>query len=390
MFRTLSSRLKSAVVEQQRSGRYRFLEPNSAAQDREITIADQTLVNFCSNDYLGFANHPAIKLAATKAISEYGVGSGAAQLLSGRHECHESLEATLVEYTGYEAALIYSSGYLANLGLVTALVSRHDTVHQDKLNHASIIDAVRLSGAKSKRYAHVDTASLRTNLERTAGAQQWIITDSVFSMDGDIAPVPKIVKLAAAHNATAIIDDAHGFGTIGSGRGVAKHFNLDPKALPIVVVTFGKALGTQGAAVLGSRELISFLIQSSRTFIYDTAMPPAIAAATERAIELISSDKSHIAALESNISLFRKLSLHAGLPLTKSETPIQPIILGDEPITMRAAAHLRKAGLYVRAVRPPTVPHGRSRLRVCLTSSHTRHDIERLVLGLEKFFADEN
>ena len=386
---SLSSLLNSAADKYRHGGRHRFLEANTSAQSSRINIADQTLINFCSNDYLGLANHPAVKDAATQAINSYGVGSGAAQLLSGRHACHGSLETRLAAFLGYEAAIVYSSGYLANLGLISALVSRHDIVHQDKLNHASLIDAVKLSGATTRRYPHADIIALEQNLHRYQDKRQWIVTDSVFSMDGDVAPLAAISELAQRYNAILIVDDAHGFGVIGKGRGVARHTDLDSNQLPIQMVTFGKALGTQGAAVIGSRALIDYLIQSSRTFIYDTAMPPAIAAATEQALDLIDNDPRLVTHLEENIALFQRLCEAADIPLNGSETPIQPLVLGTETRALKAAEFLRKNGIYVRAVRPPTVPPGSSRLRHCLSSAHSKEDIEKLVANLHKFYRDE-
>ena len=389
MSESLSSLLLSAAEKSQRSGRHRFLETNSSAQSSNITVAGRALTNFCSNDYLGLANHPLVKSAAVEAISHYGLGSGAAQLLSGRHACHDSLETHLAAFMGFEAALIYSSGYLANLGLISALVSRHDVVHQDKLNHASLIDAVKLSGAGTHRYPHQDIQTLEANLHRNREKRQWIVTDAVFSMDGDVAPLQEISGLASQYNATLIVDDAHGFGVLGNGHGTGAELGLSTEKIPITMVTFGKALGTQGAAVLGSRALIDFLIQSSRTFIYDTAMPPAIAAATEKALELIENQAELLMQLRKNIALFRQRCSAAGIPLEESNTPIQPLILGEESVALRAAAYLRDEGIYVRAVRPPTVPAGSSRLRICLTSAHTPEQIEKLVTSLQAILRDE-
>ena len=385
----LAPHLQAEIDKFRATGRYRYLENNSAAQDVRIVIGGREYLNFCSNDYLGLCNHEVLKEAAIEATKTYGVGAGAAQLLSGRHELHSQLEIALADFTGYDAALLFSSGYLANIGLITALVSRHDVVHQDKLNHASLIDAIKMSGAVSRRYAHLNLQQLEKGLTEHNERKQWIVTDSVFSMDGDIASLDGISELAYRHSAELIIDDAHGIGVLAAGRGARAHFELPQERLPVAVVTFGKALGTQGAAVLGSKSLVEYLVQVSRTYIFDTAPPPLIAAATLAAVNLIREDGEYVQRLNRNIKTFKNACEGAGIPPSGSETPIQPVVLGDDITALRAAEYLREQGFYLRAVRPPTVPKNTARLRICISAAHQDQDIERLVNHVAKFLQDE-
>lgn len=373
----LDQQLRRKIAHAQRANRYRTLEPIDSSQGRSVIVDNERLLNFSSNDYLGLANHESVRTHACDAIQRYGVGSGASALLSGRSVVHDELEQRLAAFMHAEAALLYSSGYLANLGTIAALIGRHDHVYQDRLNHASLIDAVTLSRAHSHRYQHADANDLRQQLSNTAGQRNWIISDTVFSMDGDIAPLPELARLAGEFDATLIGDDAHGIGVLGAGRGAAVEFGLPADALPIHIVTFGKALGTAGAAVVGSAALIDTLIQSSRTFIYDTSPPPAIAAATLAALELIAADPAIVARLQSNIAYFKART--ADLPLLNSATPIQAFMVGEEAAALRLAETLRNKGVYVRAIRPPTVPVGTARLRLCLSAAHTHADLDRLV-----------
>lgn len=378
----LEARLRARITQVHRSDRYRTLEPIASSQGRCIELDGNTLINFCSNDYLGLAGHDSLRSSAHAAIDRFGVGTGASALLSGRSVVHAELERRLASFMHAEAALLFSSGYLANLGTLSALIGRHDQVFQDRLNHASLIDAVTLSRAKSHRYRHADTADLRRQIESAAARQKWIITDTVFSMDGDIAPLSDLAAVAEEFDATLIGDDAHGFGVLGDGRGAAVECSLRPHELPVHIVTFGKALGTAGAAVVGSAALIDALIQSSRTFIYDTAPPPAIAAATLAALDVIENDNTIIAQLKSNIAYFK--SLAGDLPLLPSSTPIQAYMVGDDRVALNIAKALRESGVYVRAIRPPTVPAGTARLRICLSAAHTHDDLERFVSSLHE------
>jgi len=377
---TLELQLHAAIARAREENRHRTLEPISSAQGRTVEFGSDSLINFCSNDYLALASDPRVRDAACEAVSRYGVGSGASALLSGRSTVHAELERRVAAFMRCEAALLFSSGYLANLGVITALLGRRDHAFHDRLNHASLIDAVKLSGAKSTRYRHADTQHLNSLISSSDATVRWVITDTVFSMDGDLAPLGELAAIAEQHEATLIGDDAHGFGVLGGGRGTAIALGLGPGKLPVQVVTFGKALGTAGAAVVGSAALIETLIQSSRTFIYDTAPPPVIAAATIAALDVIGSDSNPVTRLNDNINYFRARA--RDLPIGASTTPIQPVIIGDEMTTVETGARLRECGLYVRAVRPPTVPAGTSRLRICINAGHTRADIDALVAGL--------
>ena len=380
----LDHRLSSILTARKRSNRLRTLEANETSQGRQITIGTQRFVNFVSNDYLGLSAHPNLRDAARDAASKYGVGSGASALLSGRSCVHEELEKRLAKYLQRDSALLFSSGYMANLGVIAALVERQDHLFCDTLNHASLIDAVSLTKANYTCYPHVDVESLEHDLRNSNNPHKWIITDTLFSMDGDIAPLAKLAALAKTYDAVLVGDDAHGFGVLANGRGAAKAFDLDQSALPIQIVTFGKALGSAGAAVVGSHALIDTLIQAGRTFIYDTAPPPMIAAATIAALELVAGDPSLHRKLADNIAAFKG---HAGdLPLLDSNTPIQPVMIGRESTALAIAASLRESGFYVRAIRPPTVPVGTARLRICLSAAHLPEDIAALASALKIAF----
>ena len=381
----LEGRLASILDEYRRGDRLRTLESIESPQGRRIAIGGQRLLNFSSNDYLGLSAHPSLGEAARDASRRYGVGSGASALLSGRSEVHVELERRLAKFLQRDRALLFSSGYLANLGVIGGLVHRHDHIFHDRLNHASLIDAVALTRAKNTRYPHLDTRTLSQALGDAKAHGRWIITDTVFSMDGDVAPLDQLAGLAQAHNAVLVGDDAHGFGVLAGGRGGPAAFRLSQSELPIQIVTFGKALGTAGAAVVGSDALIETLIQRARTFIYDTAPPPMIAAATIAALELVAGDQTIHRALADNITAFRRAT--AALPLLPSTTPIQPIMIGNDAAALNIADRLRDAGIYARAIRPPTVPVGTARLRICISAQHTGDDIARLAAALVSAFA---
>ncbi|MSR16128.1 MAG: 8-amino-7-oxononanoate synthase [Gammaproteobacteria bacterium] len=360
----------------------RVLEPNTEAQGAEISINGRRLLNFCSNDYLGLANHPQLKAATIAGVQRYGVGAGSSALLSGHSAAHELLANQLARFLKRERAILFSSGYLANLGVLSGLVSRHDSIFHDKLNHASLIDGVRLTGAQNSRYPHAECRILDAKLAAINTGQSWLVTDGVFSMDGDLAPLSDLADLATKHNAILICDDAHGFGVVGEGEGTVTEFGLSEKQVPLLIVTFGKALGTIGAAVVGPAVLIENLIHAARTFIYDTALPPALAHATSTALSLMRDDVRIRERLFANIRYFHQGLEASGLRIPRSTTPIQPFIIGDSSAALHAAAQLLERNLYVRAVRPPTVPKGTARLRICLSAAHTTSHIDRLVDGL--------
>ena len=364
--------------------RTRTLEVRDAGVGPAMAIAGRPLVNFCSNDYLGLASSPVLRDAAIAAVERYGVGAGAAALLSGWTVAHHELAIGIADYLQRDRALLFSSGYLANLGVLAALAGRHDEIFHDRLNHASLIDGVRLSGARSTRYRHADTADLERRLQAAQGARRLVVTDGVFSMDGDCAPLAEVARLARAHEALLVCDDAHGFGVLGNGRGLSAELGLTQQEVPLLVVTFGKSLGTAGAAVVGRADLIESLQQNARTFIYDTACPPAVAAASSAALGLLRRDASLVARLAANIAYFHAGLRRAGLAVPASRTPIQPVVLGDDARTLAAAQSLRERGYYVRAIRPPTVPEGTSRLRICLSAAHTEAQIDGLVGALRQ------
>ncbi|MFT4560726.1 MAG: 8-amino-7-oxononanoate synthase [Gammaproteobacteria bacterium] len=380
----LERRITSIIEETKKTNRHRSLESSTNGQGRLITINGAEYLNFISNDYLGLSSHPTLRSAAVAAVEQHGVGSGASALLSGRSSVHEALERRLALFMRRERALLFSSGYLANLGVASAIINRTDHIFSDELNHASLIDAISLTKASYTRYRHADLEDLEDGLKACENPVRWIITDTLFSMDGDLAPLEQIASLATKYDATLIGDDAHGFGVLAGGRGAAAACKLNQSEFPIQIVTFGKALGTSGAAVVGSASLIDAIIQRGRTFIYDTAPPPMIAAATLAAIELIETDASIHQRLCTNIAKFRELAKN--LPLLDSNSPIQPVIIGSDSNALLVAEQLRATGFYVRAIRPPTVPDGTSRLRLCISAAHKTEDIEALVHALVSTF----
>jgi 8-amino-7-oxononanoate synthase len=338
---------------------------------------------FCSNDYLGLAQDPRIAQAFARAASDYGVGSGASHLVTGHHREHQALEEALAEFTARPRALLFSTGYMANLGVACALASRGDSVLEDRLNHASLLDAGLLSGARFSRFPHADAGGLRRRLEACEGSRALVLTDGVFSMDGDLAPLPALAAACAKQRATLVVDDAHGLGVLGaSGRGALEHFGLQPGDVPMLVGTFGKAFGTFGAFAAGGEDLIELLIQRSRTYIYTTALPPAVAAATRAALSIVQSEPWRRERVLAHAARFRQLARQAGLPLGESPTPIQPVLLGQPGTATAASEALAGRGFLVAAIRPPTVPAGSSRLRVTLSAAHEEQDVERLVEAL--------
>ncbi|MEM7540131.1 MAG: 8-amino-7-oxononanoate synthase [Pseudomonadota bacterium] len=373
----LRAKLDAASVRDLR----RDLEHRTSAQGPRIAIDQRTLINFCSNDYLSLANDQRLIAKLSDSFSTHGFGAGASPLLSGRSDTHLELEDRLASYCGFEAALTYSSGYLANLGALQALISRHDHVFHDKLNHASLIDAVRATRARATRYAH---GSLPTIEHSPDNRGHWCVTDAVFSMDGDAAPLGKLNDLCTANDAYMYADDAHGFGVLGGGRGTLHASGVVPEKHIVLMVTFGKAIGSAGAAVLGSREVIDYLIQFSRTFIYDTALPAICALAANEALCLLGSAPEIHRRLFANIARFRELCAAENIAVMPSETPIQPILIGDDHQALVAASKLREDGFYVRAIRPPTVPVGTARLRISINAGHGEEDIHGLVMSLAR------
>lgn len=381
--------LSSAMSRLESSGRYRRPRLRLGEQGVRIRVDNREMLSFCSNDYLGLAAHPALKAAFRAAVDEEGVGSGAAHLLSGHSRYHQQLEEALAEFTGQPRALLFSTGYMANLGVIDGLLERGDAVIQDKLNHASLLDGGRLSHATQYRYPHADMQALHRRLHNAATAgHKLIATDGIFSMDGDVAPLPDILALARHHHAAVLLDDAHGFGVIGEGgRGTISHFGIPPADAPIMVGTLGKALGTGGAFVAGDETVIETLIQRARSYVYTTAQPPAIAAATLASLQLVRQEDWRRQQLQQLIARFRRGAAELGLTLMDSFTPIQPILLGDEQAVMKAGRTLEARGILVGVIRPPTVPNGTARLRITLSANHCEQDVDRLLEALEQVHA---
>jgi 8-amino-7-oxononanoate synthase len=349
----------------------------------DIELDGQPCVDFCSNDYLGLSAHPRVTEAFIEATRIHGVGARASHLVTGHQTEHAALEEELAEFTGRERAILFSTGYMANLGLASALVKKGGTVFGDRLNHASLIDAGRMSRALLHHYPHGDAPALERQLASLDSGSALVLTDGVFSMDGDLAPLPGIAAACARHGAFLAVDDAHGLGVIGAGgRGSLEHFALTAKDVPALVGTLGKGFGTFGAFIAGDGELIETLVQRARTYIYTTALPAAVAAATRAALAVSIEESWRRERVLALTQRFRALAQAAGLPLAESMTPIQPVLLGHADAAVLASRKLLERGFFVAAIRPPTVPDGTSRLRVALSAAHRDSDVEALVASL--------
>ncbi len=359
---------------------YRSTRLVSTPQQPVMVVDGQEIVSFCSNDYLGMANHPEVIKAFSDAASRYGVGAGASHLVSGHSQAHAELEQALAEFTGRDAVLLFSTGYMANLGVVSALIGRGDSVFQDRLNHASLIDAGLLSGAKVMRYKHNDLQSLAGRLAKDTASNKMILSDGVFSMDGDMADVSGLVRLSQEYKAWCLLDDAHGFGVLGKkGAGLLEHTGASQQDVPLLMATLGKAVGVAGAFIAGSFEHIELLKQLSRTWIYTTAMPPAIAVASRKSLLLIQREDWRREKLVSLITLFKQGARERNIQLLPSDTAIQPVFIGDNQAAVETSDHLLKQGIWVTAIRPPTVPPNTARLRVTLSAIHTEMQVNRLL-----------
>jgi 8-amino-7-oxononanoate synthase len=360
--------------------RRRVLE---SPQRAHVTVDGREYVAFCSNDYLGLAAHPDLVEAAREGAQRYGVGAGASHLVLGHSAAHHALEDALARFVALPRALFFSAGYMANLGLVTALCGRGDAIFADKLNHASLNDAALLSRAQVRRYAHCDIGALERLLRASDAKVKLIVTDSVFSMDGDIAPVRELLDLAEAHDAWLVLDDAHGFGVLGvNGRGVLEHSGLRSPRIAYVG-TLGKAAGVYGAFVAGEPELVETLVQRARTYIYTTATPPLIAHALLKSLELIENGSARRDRLGELVSRVQRGLAASRWRLLPSSTAIQPLIIGDSVEALRVSEKLAALGVLVPAIRPPTVPQGTARLRISISADHTVEDVDRLIGGLE-------
>ena len=361
--------------------RRRLLE---SPQSAHVMVDGREAVAFCSNDYLGLAADPRLIAAACEGAQRSGVGAGASHLILGHAQAHHELEAALAEFTGLPSALLFSTGYMANIGIVTALAGRNDAVFADKLNHASLNDAALLSRASFKRYAHGDLGALERLLAATTARRKLVVTDAVFSMDGDIAPVPELLRLCEKHDAWLMLDDAHGFGVLGArGGGVLQHFGVASPRI-IYMATLGKAAGVSGAFAAGEPELIETLVQSARTYIYTTATPPLLAHALLASLDIMAREQGRRDLLAQLIRQFKEGVAGLRWPLMPSDTAIQPLVIGGNAEVLRVSAALAARGVLVPAIRPPTVPAGSARLRVSLSAAHTSEDVAQLVEALQQ------
>lgn len=381
-----SASIKVFLSERKKQHLYRSLKISESAQHPTMIMDGKECLNFCSNDYLGLANHPEIVASFKQAADKYGVSSGAAHLINGHSIEHKKLEEALAEFTGRDRALLFSNGYMANMGVLSALLDRGDYLFQDRLNHASLIDAGLLSKAKMKRYKHNDTTDLKRLYTKINISSQnsIIVTDGVFSMDGDQAPVNELAEIAQQQQAWLMIDDAHGFGVLGErGAGLLEQQNLNQTEVPILMATLGKACGTSGAFITGSEDLIEYLIQTARTFIYTTALPPSIAAATLTSLKLIEKEHWRREKLSDLIERFKLGAKQLGVELIKSDTAIQPITLNSSKKALEISQKLEEQNILVTAIRPPTVPEGTARLRITFSANHTDEHVDKLLDALE-------
>ncbi|WP_438951489.1 8-amino-7-oxononanoate synthase [Porticoccus sp.] len=385
MDQVLQARLNQRLVD----NLYRRRHLLQSAQNSIVQVDGKTCVAFCSNDYLGLASHPAVIDSMRRGVETYGVGSGASHLVYGHSQEHHALEEELATFTGHPRALLFSTGYMANLGAIRALVDKGDHVYQDRLNHASLLDGGLASNAPCQRYRHADVGDLARRLAKSEHGRKLVVTDGVFSMDGDLAPLPALARACAEQAGWLMVDDAHGFGVLGkNGAGLTEHYGLRVTDVPVLVGTLGKAFGTFGAFVAGSDALIETLIQYARTYIYTTALPPSVAAATRISLKILRRESWRRERLISLIERFRAGIGALGLELLNSATPIQPVMLHDDALCYRVGEGLRARGFLVGAIRSPTVPVGSARLRITLCAEHTDDQVDGLVEAIGKTLAE--
>ena len=385
----MSASLKAMARERlaaiEAAGRRRRRRVITGGHGVALAADDAACINFCNNDYLGLATDPRLADALATAAGRVGTGSAASQMVTGHNAEHAGLEADLADWLGREAALVFSTGYAANLGAITSLVGKADHVIADARNHASLIDGTRLSGAAKHIYAHADLADAETRLAGVAGqpGHRLLVTDSVFSMDGDTAPLAGLAEHARAHDAWLLVDDAHGLGLFGpGGAGRVAEAGLDSARVPVLTGTLGKSVGAAGAFVAGDADVIELILQQARSLIFSTAMPPAVAAAARRGVELSRAADDRRAHVHGLIARFRTRLAQASVPLAASDSPIQPVIVGEEAAALDLSARLAERGYLVGAIRPPTVAPGTSRLRVTLTAAHTPEQVDGLCEAL--------
>lgn len=369
-------------------GRYRFMRTVYGSQGAEFILDGKKVICLSSNNYLGLASHPALIQSAIEAVRKYGVGAGASRLISGNMELHLKLEEKIAAFKRAEKALLFNSGYHANVGVIQALVGKGDYIYSDELNHASIIDGARLSRATIRVYPHRDTTKLSQMIEEDSdGATKLVVTDSVFSMDGDTAPLDELVRIKERHNAILMIDEAHATGVLGSqGRGLADKLGVADK-IDITMGTLGKALGCFGAYVCGRTDMIEFLINSARSFIFSTALPPPVAASALTALEILESQPELVEKLHRNADFMREELKNLRLPIPDGETPIIPLIIGEETKTMEICNQLLTRGVFAHGIRPPSVPQGTSRLRITVMATHTHEQLQKAASAFREVFA---
>ena len=379
---SLHTELAAELADRDVRGLRRVRRVLASPQRARVTVDGRDYVAFCSNDYLGLAADPRLAAAAREGIDRYGVGGGASHLILGHGTAHHELEEALAQFVRLPRALLFSTGYMANMGVVSALTGRGDAVFADKLNHASLNDAALVSRAAFKRYAHNDLDALARLLATTTARRRLVVTDAVFSMDGDIAPVAALLELCERHDAYLFIDDAHGFGVLGeAGRGTLEHFGITSDRI-IYMATLGKAAGVAGAFVAGDETLIETLIQNARTYIYTTATPPLLAHALLASLQIIAQEEWRRERLRALIAQLRDGLAASSWQLMPSETPIQPLLAGGNDAALALSARLAATGLLVPAIRPPTVPQGTARLRISLSADHEAADVARLIAAL--------
>jgi len=374
----LTEQLREELLTREKRKLYRRRLTLECPQQTHVSIAGCEYLSFCSNDYLGLANHPQLIEAVCEGARQYGVGAAASHLISGHSSAHHALEEALARFTGFPQTLLFSTGYMANAGMVTALAGRGDAIFADKLNHASLNDAAMVSNAKFIRYPHLDLSVLERQLAMSQATRKLVITDAVFSMDGDVAPVAALLALCEKYDAWLMLDDAHGFGVLGSrGRGTVSQFAVDSRRI-IYMATLGKAAGVFGAFVAAEHEIIETLVQHARSYIYTTATPPMLSHALLKSLELIEGEEWRREKLRQLIAQLKNEMISLRWQLLPSATPIQALIIGENDKALEISATLREKGILVPAIRPPTVAPGTARLRISLSASHDMADIVRL------------
>nr|VFJ50562.1 MAG: 8-amino-7-oxononanoate synthase [Candidatus Kentron sp. DK]VFJ54570.1 MAG: 8-amino-7-oxononanoate synthase [Candidatus Kentron sp. DK] len=417
---SLEETIRSFLEENERAGLRRVRSVLASPQGVRIEIDGRPYLSFSSNDYLGLASDPRMAEAFKRGADRYGVGSGAASVVSGHYLAHHALEEELADFTGRERALLFSTGYMANLGIISALVGRNDQVYEDRLNHASLLDAAVLSRARLRRYAHGDPVALEESLATGGnGKRKLIATDGVFSMDGDVAPLPALMAAGKRHDAWLMVDDAHGLGVLGEhGGGALAHFGLGSGEVPVLMGTLGKALGTFGAFAAGDKDVVEYLMQRARPFLFTTALPPAVAEAARTGLAIAREESWRRKHLQDLVARFRAGAERIGLVLStrdpaiahrnaasadscvdsiwhaastevEAATPIQPVLVGEAKRAIAISRALRESGLFVQAIRPPTVPKGTARLRITFSASHEKEQVDRLLDALSEVFSQE-